>query len=73
MSKIIFNEHQRRLLEANQNTVSVSDRSIQYTPAFKVQAVKENLKGKGPSQIFTENGFDLTIIGTDKAKSALKR
>jgi transposase len=73
MSKIIFNEYQRRLLESNPNVVSVSDRAIQYSAEFKVHAVKENLKGKGPSQIFTENGFDLEVIGAKKAKSSLHR
>ena len=73
MSKIIFNEHQRRLLEENPNVVSVSKRAIQYKPEFKVLAVKENQAGKGPAQIFTENGFDLTVIGTEKATSSLKR
>jgi len=43
MSKILFNEHQRRLLEANPNVNSVSDRSIQYKPEFKVLAVKEKM------------------------------
>ena len=73
MSKIIFNEHQRRVLEANPNVKAVSDRMIQYTPEFKVKAVKENLQGKGPSQIFAENGFDLMLIGSDKPKETLKR
>lgn len=73
MSKIIFNEHQRRLLEANPNVNSVSDRSIQYNPDFKLLAVKENQSGKGPSQIFIENGFDLEMIGTKKAKESLSR
>ncbi|MFP3427102.1 IS3 family transposase, partial [Pseudoalteromonas sp. SIMBA_162] len=59
MSNIIFNEHQRRLIEMNPNVTSVSDRAIQYTPEFKLKAVQENLQGKGPSQIFREAGFDL--------------
>ena len=37
MSKIIFNEHQIRLLEANPNVASVSDRAIQYTSEFKMR------------------------------------
>ena len=73
MSKIIFNEHQRQLLEANPNVASVSDRAIQYTPEFKIKAVKENLAGKGPTQIFIENGFDSEILGSEKARSSLKR
>ena len=73
MSKIFFNEHQRQLLEVNPNVASVSDRAIQYTPEFKIKAVKENLAGKGPTQIFIENGFDIEIIGSSKAKSSLNR
>lgn len=73
MSKIIFNEHQRRQLESNLNVASVSDRAIQYNAEFKIRAVQENLGGKGPSQIFIENGFDLGVIGTKKAKSSLSR
>ena len=73
MSKIIFNEHQIRQLELNPNVASVSDRAIQYTPEFKIHAVNDNLAGKGPAQIFEENGFDLNLIGSEKAKSSLKR
>lgn len=40
MSKIYFNEYQRQLLEANPNVASVSDRAIQYTPEFKIKAVR---------------------------------
>lgn len=46
MSKIFFNEHQRRVLKGNLNVTSVSNRMIQYTPEFKIRAVKENLAGK---------------------------
>ena len=73
MSKIIFNEHQRRQIETNPNVASVSDRSIQYTADFKLKAVQENLAGKGPVQIFQEADFDLEIIGIKKAQSALSR
>ncbi len=73
MSKIIFNEHQVRQIESNPNVTSVSDRTIQYTYDFKVRAVKENLAGKGPVQIFTENGFDLEVIGTKKIQSSVAR
>lgn len=49
ISKILFDEHQRRQIESNQHVVSVSDRSIQYTAEFKLKDVKEKLAGKGPS------------------------
>lgn len=45
MSKIIFNEHQSRALEANPNVTAVSDRTIQYTPDFKVS-------GRMPRSVF---------------------
>jgi transposase len=73
MSKIIFNEHQRQVLEKNPNVASVSDRAIQYTAEFKIRAVIENIAGKGPAQIFIEAGFDLEMIGLKKAQSALSR
>ena len=73
MSKIIFNEHQRRQIEVNPNVASVSDRAIQYTAEFKLKAIQENQSGKGPAQIFREAGFDLEIIGLKKAQSAIKR
>ena len=73
MSKIIFNEIQIKLLESNPNVDHVSERSISYTPDFKIRAVKENLNGKGPVQIFIEHGFDLQVIGSNKPNSCLKR
>lgn len=54
------------MVEANPNVKVVSDRVILYAPEFNVKAVKEKLQGKGSSQTFVENGFDLTGIGADK-------
>ena len=73
MSKIIYNEHEIQILEKNPNVKHVSDRSIAFHPDFKLAAVKEYLTGKGPTQIFVENGFDLALIGKAKAKNALAR
>jgi transposase len=73
MSKKIFNEFQRNQLENNPNVSHVSDRSISYRPEFKVNAVKENLKGKGPREIFQESGFDIEMIGSDKPNQCLER
>lgn len=73
MSKIIFNEIEIKLLESNPNVDHVSERSISYTPDFKIRAVKENSNGKGPVQIFIEHGFDLQVIGSEKPNQCLKR
>lgn len=73
MSKTIFNAKQMGLLEQNSNVDKVSDRSITYNPEFKIKAVKANLKGKGPQQIFIDHGFDLKVIGSDKPQQCLSR
>jgi len=73
MSKITFTMTQINQLEENPNVASVSERSIQYTAEFKVKAVRENMEGKRPQQIFTEAGFDLTLIGKRKVHSVLIR
>lgn len=44
MSRIVFNESQRKLLEFNPNVASVSGRAIQYTAEFKILAVKLSIK-----------------------------
>lgn len=73
MSRKIFNARQMERLEQNPNVVKVSERSITYSPAFKIQAVKENLAGKGPQQIFIEHGFDLSLLGRSYPKDTVKR
>jgi transposase len=73
MSKIKFNEFQRKQLENNPNVSHVSEQNISYKPEFKEKAVQENLAGKGPMDIFLEHGFDLKMIGPEKPKQCLKR
>lgn len=73
MSKNIYNEFQIKELEKNPNVLSVSERSISYSPEFKVKAVTDYKCGKTPSQIFIEQGFDLDMIGKDQPKRCLKR
>lgn len=65
MSKIIFNEIQMKQLEKNKNALKMSECQISYCSDFKVRAVKENQQGKGPIQIFLENGFNLAVIGEE--------
>lgn len=69
MSKIKFNEFQRKQLENNPNVSHVSEQNISYKPEFKEKAVQENLAGKGPMDIFLEHGFDLKMIGPEKPKA----
>ncbi|MEQ2529738.1 IS3 family transposase [Robertmurraya yapensis] len=73
MSKNIYNEFQIKELEKNPNILSVSDRSISYSPEFKINAVTEYKSGKTPSQIFIDHGFDIEMIGKEQPKRCLKR
>ena len=73
MSKNIYNEFQIKELEKNPNVRSASERSISYNPEFKLKAVMDYKEGKTPSQIFSEQGFDLDIIGKEQPKRCLKR
>ena len=73
MSRILFNAFQIKRLEKNPNVTKVSERYIQYKSEFKLKAVQENLNGKGPFQIFRENGFDIEMMGKEKVKSCIKR
>lgn len=73
MSRNHFTEYQINKLEKNPNIIHASDRSISYSPAFKLKAVQEYILGKTPSQIFIENGFDLEIIGKQQPKRSLQR
>ncbi|MFE8701639.1 IS3 family transposase [Cytobacillus sp. FJAT-54145] len=73
MAKNIYTEFQIKELEKNPNIINASDKSISYKAEFKIKAVQEYKLGKGPSQIFIENGFNLEIIGKDQPKRCLSR
>jgi len=74
MIKKIYSKVEQELLISNKYVKKVSDKTITYTPEFKVYAVKRNLEDHIPPKlIFLESGFDLTIIGQNKPKECLKR
>jgi len=73
MSKKLYNESQIKELKKNPNVTSASDRSISYSPKFKIKAVKQYKQGKIPSQIFIEHGFDIEMIGKEQPKQCLRR
>jgi transposase len=68
MSRNHFTEHQIKELEKNPNVVHASDRSISFSPSFKLKAVHEYNLGKTSSQIFSENRFDLNLIEKNNPK-----
>ncbi|HCG4535961.1 TPA: IS3 family transposase [Salmonella enterica subsp. enterica serovar Typhi str. AG3] len=52
---------------------AVSEKAITYTDEFKAMAIKEYEEGKFARQIFEDAGFDIEIVGIQRAKSSLKR
>ncbi|KAA6473535.1 HTH domain-containing protein, partial [Bacillus swezeyi] len=73
MSKKLYTEDQMKELQRNPNVLKVSERSISYQPNFKLKAVLDYHKGKLPSQIFIEHGFNLELLGNRQPKRCLER
>lgn len=70
----MFNPEQIKELLQNKNVDKCSYASITYSKAFKLQAVKHYYQnGYSPNMIFKEAGFNLNIIGHQKAKDCLLR
>lgn len=74
MSKKIYSEIERKMLESNPNVKSVSEKSVTYMPEFKIEAVLSNIERfKTPAQIFIDAGFNIEVLGTQKPNECLKR
>ncbi|MED3688188.1 hypothetical protein P4534_04990 [Peribacillus butanolivorans] len=69
----IYAQFEIKELEKNPTIISASERSISYNPEYKTKDVKKYKKGKSPSQIFIEHGFNLEIIGKEQPKRCLQR
>ncbi|KIX90962.1 hypothetical protein TP70_05365 [Staphylococcus microti] len=72
MSKRLFTENEIADLKLNKFVQNVTPKAITYTEEFREHFVEEYEKGKLPSQIFREAGFDTTILG-ERVKSFKKR
>lgn len=73
MSNKIFTKEEIELLSNNKYVKRVSAKGITYTDEFKHIFISQNEKGKLPRVIFEECGFDINILGIERAKSASKR
>lgn len=69
----IFSKGEIRQLEINPNVEHVTEKSITYSPKFKLDAVLAYKKGQTPMEIFLSAGFNVDIIGRNKPKHCLKR
>ena len=73
MSKRKFNSEQINEVLQNKNVAKCSKKSISYTSAFKIKAVKQyNEDGLTANQIFKEAGLDLRLIGKYNPKDCLR-
>lgn len=70
MKKSNFTPEEVQGLKENPNVLSVSDNRITYTRAFKVHFVDEYRRGKKPTQIFREAGFDTKVLGPKRIERA---
>ncbi len=73
MSNKIFTQDEIEILSSNKYVKHVSVKGITYTDEFKRLFIAENEKGKFPTVIFKECGFDLDILGLDRVRSCGKR
>ncbi|MEK4509192.1 MULTISPECIES: HTH domain-containing protein [Paenibacillus] len=69
----MFNENEIKQLEGNPNVENVTEKSITYSPTFKLAAVKAYKEGQTPMEIFLKAGFNMDIIGRKKPKHCLNR
>ena len=73
-SNIMFTKEQINKLLANDNVEKCTPNSITYKADFKLSAVRKYLEeGYSPRMIFEEAGFDLNIIGVNRADDSLLR
>lgn len=58
-----FTPEEKELLLRNPYTRSVSDRVIKFTDEFNELFIKRHSQGIGPTMIFSDCGYDTTLLG----------
>lgn len=56
-------------LQKNPYVLKATEWTVSFTPEFKQIAYREYYNGKSMRQIFTENGFDVEIIGDKRLQN----
>ena len=69
----LFSVTAQKALSRNPNVQKVSKTQILFTGAFKIRAVKLNLSGKSPVDIFVENEIDPVLFLDDYPKKTVSR
>ncbi|WP_427108555.1 HTH domain-containing protein [Lysinibacillus xylanilyticus] len=73
MTKNLFSKQQQAQLKLNPYVKTVSAKAITYTDEFKEFFIDEYDKGKYPSEIFLEAGFDIEALGPARIRRASNR
>lgn len=74
MERNILTTEQVTSLLSNPNVTNCTSKSVTYSKEFKIWAMQQYYEeGLGPNAIFQKAGFNLSVLGRDKAKSCLKR
>jgi transposase len=68
-----FTEQQIKQLKDNPNVLNVTEKTVSYTPEFKLAAIKAYKEGKTPMEIFIDAGFNPDIIHRRTPVESLKR
>lgn len=69
----ILSETTRKRLLSNRFVEKISNSNISYTSEFKILAVKANLEGKSPTEIFDEAGIDVGQFVKNYAVKTISR
>jgi len=73
MSRKYFTPEEQIKLRNNQYVEKVSEKTVKYTDEFREEFYYEYLKGKKPTQILREMGFDTSVLGMERIGSITKR
>ena len=68
-----LSEREIQILLKNPNVREVKGSHVIYTQEFKRHFMKEYREGKGPTRIFREAGFDVSILGSKRIERAAAR
>ena len=68
-----FTKAEMETLLRNPYVADVNEKSISYSTEFKFLFMNEYIKGKRPTQIFRDAGFDIGILGSKRIERACAR
>lgn len=71
MSKL--SEKDKKHLLSNSNVEKVTDSHVVFTSEFKIKAVKANLEGRRPADIFKDAKIDICLFQEDFPKKSVAR